>query len=156
MAAFGPVLAATGASAASGHGHGGFLEPGNLLVSGSAYENDPGLLQPGVTVLPPGCTSGCATATSDGSYPGVFNNDLVDASFGVTSRVFLDQLTPSGRLVSTLRVPGAGQPGGGLVTSFSSKSELALNLSTSDCSVTFMGYVARPALLDVSNSKRCT
>ena len=35
-----------------------------------------------------------------------------------------------GRLVSTLRVPDASQPGGGLVTSFSSKSELALNLST--------------------------
>jgi hypothetical protein len=150
--AAGPVLAATGARAASGHGHGGFLEPGNLLVSGSVYQNDPGLLQPGVTVLPPGCTSGCATATSDGSYPGVFNNDLVDASFGVTSPVILDQLTPSGRLVSTLRVPDAGQPGGGLVTSFSSKSELALNRSTDDRSVTFMGYVAKPGVLDVSNS----
>ena len=152
VAAGGPVIAATGASAASGHGHGGSLEPGNLLVSGSVYQNDPGLLQPGVTVLPPGCTSGCATATNDGSYPGVFNNDLADASFGVTSPVFLDQLTPSGHLVSTLRVPDAGQPGGGLVTSFSSKSELALNLSTSDRYVTFMGYVAKPDLIDVSNS----
>jgi hypothetical protein len=152
VAAGGPVIAATGASAASGHGHGGSLEPGNLLVSGSVYQNDPGLLQPGKTVLPPGCTSGCATATNDGSYPGVFNNDLVDASFGVTSPVFLDQVTPSGHLVSTLRVPGAAQPGGGLVTSFSSKSELALNLSTSDRYVTFMGYVAKPDLIDVSNS----
>ena len=35
----------------------------------------------------------------------MFNNDLADASFGVTSPVFLNQLTPSGRLVSTLRVP---------------------------------------------------
>jgi hypothetical protein len=35
VAAGGPVIAATGASAASGHGHGGSLEPGNLLVSGS-------------------------------------------------------------------------------------------------------------------------
>ena len=60
----------------------------------------------------------------------MFNNDLVDGSFGVTSPVFLDQITPSGRLVSTLRVPDASQHGGGLVTSFSSKSELALNLST--------------------------
>jgi hypothetical protein len=152
VAAGGPVIAATGASAASGHGHGGSLEPGNLLVSGSVYQNDPGLLQPGVTVLPPGCTSGCATATNDGSYPGVFNNDLVDASFGVTSPVFLDQVTPSGHVVSTLRIPDAGQPGGGLVTSFSSKSELALNLSTSGRYVSFMGYVAKPDLLDVSNS----
>jgi hypothetical protein len=148
----GSLIAATGASASAGQDHGGFLRPGNLLVSGSVYQNDPGLLTPGVTVLPPGCTSGCVTATNDGTYPGVFNNDLVGASFGVTSSVFLDQLTPSGRLVSTLRVPDAGQPGGGLVTSFSSKSELALNRSTSDRYVTFMGYVAKPDMIDVSNS----
>lgn len=148
----GSLIAATGAGAASADDHGGFLRPGNLLVSGSVYQNDPGLLTPGVTVLPPGCTSGCATATNDGTYPGVFNNDLVDGSFGVTSPVFLDQVTPSGRLVGALRVPDAAQPGGGLVTSFSSKSELALNRSTSGRYVTFMGYAARPDLLDVSNS----
>ena len=148
----GSLIAATGASAASAGDHGGFLRPGNLLVSGSVYASDPGLLTPGVTVLPPGCTSGCVTATNDGTYPGVFSNDLVDGSFGVTSPVFLDQLTPAGRLVSTLRVPDASQRGGGLVTSFSSKSELALNLSTDDRYVTFMGYVAQPDLLDVSNS----
>ena len=151
VAAGGPVIAATGASAAS-HGHGGLLQPGNLLVSGSVYDNDPGLLTPGVTVLPPGCTSGCVTATNDGSYPGVFNNALVDGSFGVTSPIFLDQITPSGRLVSTLRIPDAAQPGGGMASSFSSKSELALNLSTDDRYVTFMGYVAQPDLIDVSNS----
>jgi len=39
-----------------------------------------------------------------------------------------------------------------MVTSFSSKSELALNLSTSRRNVTFMGYVERPDQLDVSNS----
>jgi hypothetical protein len=78
-------------------------------------------------------------------------------SFGITSRVFLDQLTPSGQLVSTLPVPDGSQPGpgrggDGIVTSFSSKSELALNLSTSGRSVTFMGYVAKPGAIDVSNS----
>jgi hypothetical protein len=147
----GSVLAAAGASAASAHAGGGYLRPGNLLVSGSDYKNDPGLLTPGVTVLPPGCTSGCATATNNGVYPRVFNNALVDGSFGVTSPVFLDQLTPSGKPVSTLQVPDSG-PGDHLVTSFSSKSELALNLSTSGRDVTFMGYVAKPDLLDVSNS----
>ena len=70
----------------------------------------------------------------------------------MTSPVFLNQLTPSGRLVSTLRVPDGPGPGGGLVTSFSSKSELALNLSTSDRDLTFMGYVAKPDTIDVSNS----
>jgi hypothetical protein len=105
----GSLFAATGASAASARDHGGFLQPGNLLVSGSVYQNDPGLLTPGVTILPPGCTSGCATATNDGSYPGVFNNDLVDASFGVTSPVFLDQLTQSdpNKVVTITDNPGA-------------------------------------------------
>jgi hypothetical protein len=39
-----------------------------------------------------------------------------------------------------------------LVTSFSSKSELALNLSTDGHRITFMDYVAAPDTLDVSNS----
>ena len=39
-----------------------------------------------------------------------------------------------------------------MVTSFSSKSELALNLSTDHSSLTFMGYVAPIDALDVSNS----
>jgi hypothetical protein len=150
LAAGGSTVAATGASAASHGGHGGFLQPGNLLVSGSRYEDDPGLLTPGVTVLPPGCTSGCVKATSDGVYPGVFNDALVDGSFGVTSPAFIDQLTPYGHLVSTLPIPDSGrQP---FVTSFSSKSEMALNLSTDGRYVTFMGYAAQPDLLDVSNS----
>jgi hypothetical protein len=149
VTAAGPVIAATGASAASAADHGGFLRPGNLLVSGSVYQNDPGLLTPGVTVLPPGCTSGCVTATNDGSFPGVFNNVLAAPSFGVTSPVFLNQLTPSGRLVGTLRVPDGTGPGGGLVTSFSSKSELALNLSTDDRDLTFMGYVAKPGTVTI-------
>ena len=39
-----------------------------------------------------------------------------------------------------------------MVTSFSSKSELALNLSTSGRVITFMGYATRPDVIDVSNS----
>src|SRR5262249_23352375 len=123
-----------------------FLFFGNLLVSGSVYQSDSSLLIPGVMVLPPGCMTGCAVATNDGTYLGVFNNDLVDPSFGVTSLIFLEQLTPSGRFVNALRVPISGPGRGrgfgqdGMVTSFSSKSELALNLSTSGWDVTFMGY----------------
>jgi hypothetical protein len=156
------LIAATGASAASRDHGGAYFQPGNLLVSGSVYDNDPGLLTPGVTVLPPGCTTGCVTATNDGSYPEVWDNALADGSFGVTSPIFLDQLTPSGRLVNTLRIPdgslsssGLGSSGASadhMVTSFSSKSELALNLSTSGRYVTFMGYLAKPDTLDVSNA----
>ena len=124
----------------------GALFPGNLLISRSVYQA--ASITPGTTVLPPGCTSSCATATADGTYPVVFNNDAVDGSFGVTAPIYLDQVNPfSGHLVNTIAVPTSD-----LVTSFSSKSELALNLSTDGRYVTFMGYVAPTAALDVSNS----
>src|SRR6201994_219918 len=122
------------------------LRPGDLLVSGSTYREAD--IQPGVTQLPPGCSAAnCVTATADGAYPYVFNNDLADASFGITSPVFLDELSPTGGLVGRVRIPADE-----LVTSFSSKSELALNQSTTGRSVTFMGYVAPPRAIDVSNS----
>jgi hypothetical protein len=76
----------------------------------------------------------------------VFNNDLADASFGVTSRIFLSEMTPGGQSLGTVEVPN------GLVTSFSSKSELALNLSPDGRTLSFMGYVAKPDQVDVSNS----
>ena len=98
----------------------GLLPPGNLLVSESFYSNDPNIVA-GQTQLPPGCTAGnCVTATANGSYPQVFNNALVDGSFGVTSRIFLAEMTPSGLPLGTIAVPPSE-----LVTSFSSKSELA-------------------------------
>ena len=142
------LLAAAPAALADGWGHGGgdSLRPGNLLVSGSVYRDAD--IQPGVTQLPPNCTSGnCATATSDGAYPYVFNNDAVDGSFGVTSPLFLEQLTPDGSLVNRITVPKHE-----LVTSFSSKSEGALNLSVTGRVVTFMGYATTPRQIDVSNS----
>ncbi|MBV9446931.1 MAG: hypothetical protein JO345_13695 [Streptosporangiaceae bacterium] len=132
-------------SGESGAGPGRLL-PGNLLVSGSYYVKDPSLVA-GQTVLPPGCVSGCATATAGGSYPQVFNNDVVDGSFGVTEPIFLDEISTSGHLFARIGVPADE-----LVTSFSSKSELALNLSSDARYVTFMGYAAKPGQLDVSNS----
>jgi hypothetical protein len=77
------------------------LRPGNLLVSRAVYDNNPNNVVAGVTQLPPGCAgSNCATATAGGTYPQVFNNDLVDASFGITSKIFLDEITPRGRWVN--------------------------------------------------------
>ncbi len=139
---------AAGISSAD-EGHHGFrgFRSGNLVVSRSVYVGSAGLITPGVTVLPPGCTTGCALANSDGSYPGVWNNDAVDGSFGITAPIFLDQITPSGRLIDTLPVPADRA-----VTSFSSKSEMALNLSTTGRHLTLMGYVAAPNAIDVSNS----
>ena len=131
--------------------------PGNLVVSRSVYVGSADLVQAGVTQLPPGCATSCVTANNDGSYPGVWNNDAVDASFGITSPIFLDQLNPSsGQVINTLRVPDgnghSGAAGDHVVTSFSSKSEVALNLSTNGQDLSFMGYLAQPNALDVSNS----
>jgi hypothetical protein len=137
--------------------------PGNLVLSRSVYDNDPANIAVG-TILPPNCAStaaGCpkkgGKATNDGSLPLVWNNNLADGSFGITSKIFLDQITLSGRFINTLEVPNSAQPSVSsrddqLVTSFSSKSELALNLSTDRQRVTFMGYLAPIGAIDVSNS----
>jgi hypothetical protein len=151
------VMGATGALADDDDF--GFL-PGNLLVSRSVYDNNPANVVAGSTLLPPNCVaSNCVTATDSGAYPFVFNNVLVDASFGITSKIVLDQLTPSGRFISAREVElrdrrehrdrtGTDQ----VVTSFPSKSEIALNLSTDGRVVTFMGYLAPVNAIDVSNS----
>jgi hypothetical protein len=142
--------------------HDRFFLPGHLVVTRSVYDNNPKNVIVG-TVLPPNCaatTGGCAAASgapNDGAYPNVWNNDIYDASFGITSKIFLDQMTPSGRTINTLEVPANPAKGGAnfadhLVTSFSSKSELALNLSNDGRFVTFMGYVAPVNTIDVSNS----
>jgi hypothetical protein len=104
------------------------FNPGNLVVSRSVYDNNPANVKVG-TILPPNCDStqgGCSTgAIADGTYPFVFNNDTADSSFGITSRIFLDQLTPDGRVLDSLEVPnsldrGIKSTSDQLVTSFSS------------------------------------
>ena len=147
--------------------HGIHFFPGNLVLSRSVYENKASNVTVGA-ILPPNCastTGGCspnlptgpAGAPYNGTYPLVWNDDAYDGSFGITSKIYLDQLTPLGWLIDTLEVPNSSQPGirstsNQLVTSFSSKSELALNLSTDGKILTFMGYVAPIDKLDVSNS----
>ena len=153
------AIASTGAFAqAPGPFFGG---PGLLVVSRSVYDNVSSNVQTG-EVLPPNCKNtqaGCPTtgngATNDGTYPYVWNNVLYDPSFGITARIFLDTITPGGQTVSSLEVPNSLHPGQGgdqLVTSFSSKSELALNLSSDGRYLTFMGYVAPVNAIDVSNA----
>jgi uncharacterized protein (TIGR03437 family) len=136
------------------------LTSGNLVLSRSVYAGDPSTVAVG-SVLPPVCPASANTAsagacgakaTNNGAFPStsssnnVWDNDSVDASFGVTSPIYLDQLSPSGTTLSTFAVPSNM-----IVTSFSSKSELALNLSTDGSVLTFMGYVAPPSTVDVSN-----
>lgn len=150
------LLTAQIASAQNGSAY--FL-PGNIVVSRSVYDNNPNNVQVG-QALPPNCppaSGGCTAAINDGTYPLVWNNDSADASFGLTSKIFLDQITPGGTYVNSLEVPNSSQSGvpsekDQLVTSFSSKSELALNLSTDGRYLTFMGYVSPIDNIDVSNS----
>jgi hypothetical protein len=140
------ILAATAGASTAAPVTSGHLIPGDLLVSESYYTNDPNLVA-GTTQLPPGCTTGCATAVANGNYPYVFNNDSVDGSFGVTSRLYLREITPFGASQDVIPVPSSE-----LNTSFSSKSEGALNLSTDGKYVTFIDYVAAPDTVDVSNA----
>jgi hypothetical protein len=149
--------------------------PDTLVLSRSVYAGNASTVTVGQT-LPPNCvpgnvsipliaggtvsvnvpansSSGCNAAVADGTYPTVFNNDTADGSFGVTSPIFLDNITTDGHLLDTLRIPDDQ-----IVTSFSSKSELAVHRSLDRRSITFVGYrggpgfVTAPNQLDVSNS----
>ncbi|WP_216847103.1 hypothetical protein [Granulicella sp. L60] len=136
-----------------------YFYPGNLVVSRSVYDNDAKNVKVGA-LLPTNCaeTVGpCVAATNNGKYPEVFNNVIPDPSFGITSAIYLDQITPSGFLLDSLEVPNSSfkkirSESNQLVTSFSSKSEIALNLSTDHKFLTLMGYVAPVDTIDVSNS----
>ena len=114
---------------------------GDLVVSRSVYQATADTVTVGQT-LPGG-----GAAIADGSYPNVFTNATVDGSFGITSPIFLDQITTSGLKVKTLAIDPTV-----ITTSFSSKSELALNLTPDGTGLTFMAYATGVNQLDVSNS----
>jgi uncharacterized protein (TIGR03437 family) len=133
---------------------------GNLILTRSIYSGDATVVTVGQS-LPPVCPStakcGTAKATDTGAYPiagstnNVWNNENPDANFGVTSPIFLDQITPGGTLINTLAIPTNM-----VTTSFSSKSELAINLSADGTALTFMAYMAPPNTIDVSNGNTPT
>ncbi|HXR37208.1 MAG TPA: hypothetical protein VN754_14720 [Candidatus Binataceae bacterium] len=87
----------------------------------------------------------CGYASDNGEAPNlkdnhnVWNNANTDSSFGVSSPIVLWNLSTHGDLLGTLNVPSHE-----IVTSFSSKSELALNRSADGRSLTFMGYRGGP------------
>jgi hypothetical protein len=132
--------------------------PGNLLLSRTVYDNKAANVTVGQS-LPPNCVApNCVTAVANGSFPVIFNNAPVDGSFGITSAIYLDEISPWwGETQRTFIIPNSAQRGVNansdqMVTSFSSKSELSLHLSTDGQHVTFMGYEAPVGALDVSNS----
>jgi hypothetical protein len=87
----------------------------------------------------------CGYSSDNGEAPNlndshnVWNNANTDPSFGVSSPIVLWDLSTNGDLLGSLNVPSKE-----IVTSFSSKSELALNRSADGKSVTFMGYRGGP------------
>ncbi len=117
------------------------FDASNLVVSRSVYQGTANTVTIGQT-LPGG-----GVAVANGLYPTVFNNAKPDGSFGVTSPIFLDQITTSGKPVSTLAIAPSL-----VTTSFPSKSELALNLTPDGTGLTFIGYNTGINQLDVSNS----
>ena len=121
---------------------------GYLLISRAHYAG--ANITAGSTVLPNG-----ATATASGAYPQVWGNDAADASFGVTAPIYLDVVNKStGALVNSTNLTTlvAGELGLNITTSFSSKSEVSLNLTPDGTGVTFSAYMAPAGTVDVSNA----
>src|SRR5271156_4379970 len=82
-----------------------FLRPGSLVISSSNYEGCTGAVA-SLEVGTPLANTNTATipAVSDNNYVTVWNNVTVDASFGVTSPIFLTAVEPnSGRVLNRLR-----------------------------------------------------
>jgi len=90
-------------------------------------------------------TVSCGYASDNGEAPNlndnhnVWNNANTDPNFGVSSPIVLWNLSTDGDTLGVLPVPSNE-----IVTSFSSKSELALNRSIDGRSLTFMAYRGGP------------
>jgi hypothetical protein len=152
----------TSPQSSSGPGAGGTtpvaasqFTPGNLLVSRSTYDAAnvvSGTLPFNAT--PEAANATPITAVTPGTFPNVFTNDAVDANFGVTSEVLLDQWAPGATSpAKTIDITAlAAKSQINFATSFSSKSELALNVSRDNKSLTFVAYNSAIDQLDISNS----
>ncbi|MDR3404623.1 MAG: hypothetical protein P4L99_19125 [Chthoniobacter sp.] len=129
-----------------------YFTEGNLVVLRSTYQDtgEIATVVPGSTVLP---NSANPVATGDGNFSNVLLNSSVDGNFGVTSPIFLDQITTGGSLVNTLNVTAAAASQGvNLTTSFTSRSEGSINLSQDGTSLSFLGYAAPVGAIDRSNA----
>src|SRR5580693_7528690 len=145
--AFALTAAANAARAAD------FIAGDTLLISTTTYQavGEVASLVPGVSLLPGANAGQTSTAVSNGNLNTVWNNEVGDPSFGVTSAISLSDLnvTTGAVLASTTLNPSI------VSTSFSSKSELGLNLTktSSGYVATFMGYAGGGVgNIDVSNS----
>lgn len=122
--------------------------PGDLVVSYSVYSGTTSTVAIG-QALP---NSNGAKAIADGSYPGVFANDTVDANFGITAPILLQDVAVPNQITATSAPTLNVTAQTGITTSFPSKSELGLNLSSDGRTITLGGYNSPINRLDVSNS----
>jgi hypothetical protein len=131
------------------------LAPDSVVISGTVFPRDGVNLSVGQT-LPYATNYGStvpepapvyAQAVADGQYPYIFNNDGPDGSFAVQTPIDLWDVSLWGRPLGTVHVPTDQ-----MTTSFSSKSELAINLATGGQDLSFSGYGAGVGTFDVSNS----
>jgi hypothetical protein len=129
------------------------LQASSLVVSTSTYDRTQGAvatLTAGTTQLA-GTNTTTVTATSNGNYVTVWNNEKVDASFGVTSPIKLLDVDPaSHKILGQITVPPSQ-----VVTSFPSKSEVGLHITKDGAGnhLVFVGYGgAGVGALDISNA----
>jgi hypothetical protein len=130
-----------------------YIQGDSLLISTTTYQDVGAVanLVAGTSLLPGANAGETSTAVSNGALNTVWNNASVDSSFGVTSAISLSDLNinTGAVLASTTLNPSI------VSTSFSSKSELGLNLikTSTGYTATFMGYAGGGVgNLDVSNS----
>jgi hypothetical protein len=128
-----------------------------LLVSRGVYDlsnNVTGTLPINNLESSSTATSATVTAVTPGTFPNVFTNDANDPNFGITADAVIDQWAPGATAPTTyLDVTAAAKAQGvNFTTSFSSKSEMALNVSQDGTAITFNGYDAPIDTIDASNS----
>ena len=128
-------------------------DTGTLFITSSTYAGNAGTVVVG-QALPD--TNG-AVAVADGTYPTVFNNVVPDPNFGITAPITLSSsvvLTTGNKVpkveAATRTIDLTAMTG--VSTSFSSKSELAVNPSTSGNALTLVGYATGKNQIDISNS----
>jgi hypothetical protein len=126
--------------------------PATLFITSSTYTGTASTL----TVGEPLPINPVVDAQYNGTYPTVFFNDTIDGNFGITSPIEL--------IVQPVTIGFSGGTNSGaetridvtqltgIATSFSSKSELGVHLSTDGSAITFTGYHAGLNALDVSNA----
>ena len=122
---------------------------GNLVVSALTYQGSASTISVG-QILPYNKSGSTVAAIANGAFNNVFQNDTVDANFGVTAPYSLQFFNSNGAfatLTSTYNISASAFTG-----SFSSKSEGAINVSADGSAITLLGYASGGNQIDISNA----